>query len=136
MQTIAVGSEAWRSRQPVLRRAAPRQITWAADANKLASSTSQLRPWMALRIAGELLPAELRSLPTLLDLALLVDVVIHHDPGNAGVRKAGAGKDLADRDPQLRDGLRVVEDGDELAFGPVAQGGDEAMLAVEHDLDM
>src|SRR5437660_6649962 len=32
MQTIAVGSEAWRSRQSVLRRAAPRQITWAADA--------------------------------------------------------------------------------------------------------
>jgi len=50
MQTIAVGSEPWRSRQSVLRRAAPRQITWAADANTLASSTSQLRPWMALRI--------------------------------------------------------------------------------------
>ena len=46
---------------------------------------------MALRITGELLPAEPRSLPILLDLALLVDVVTTLE---MQVSVRGAGEDL------------------------------------------
>src|SRR5713101_5855555 len=75
-----------------------------------------------------------RRLPSMMDLGLLVEAVIQHDPRDAGVREAAAGKNLQDRDPQLRDGLRVAEDRDELVVGFVAQGGHEAMLAVQGDL--